>query len=85
MSESLAPLFALLVLVPGVAIPVYVMGRLLGVLRDRRRQPVDRVFAVAGMAAVLVLIVLSVYLARDTYVLLGALASSEPPVSGPQA
>lgn len=74
MSTSFSTLFALLVLIPGVLIPLHVIGRMHHQLIDARNGG-DRMIARGTMVVMVVLMVFSVYAAYSIYTSLNAIAS----------
>lgn len=78
MLGSLSVLLPLLVAVPGLLIPLYVIGRMYALLSDERRGPGEKVFARGTMVAMLVLMGISVYAALEIFGSLSALTASEP-------
>lgn len=77
MLDSFAVLFPLLVAVPGLLIPLYVISRMYSVLSDERRGAAEKVFARGTMIAMLVLMGISVYAALEIFGSLSALTVSE--------
>lgn len=69
--------FAALILIAGLFIPAYIIGRMYGVLRDARRERVDRLFAGGAIVAMFLLMALSVYAAGETHRVLNAIGGVE--------
>lgn len=74
MPSSFSVLFALLIAIPGILIPLHVISRMARVLSDKGRNGSERIFAGGTMIAMVLLIGLSMYAAQRTFVLLSVLA-----------
>jgi hypothetical protein len=75
MSASFAILFALLVAVPGLLIPLYIISLTRHTLADVRRDDTDKRIAWVTIVAMLILIAFSTYAALAIYNSLSAIAS----------
>lgn len=76
MPASFAVLFALLVAIPGVLIPLYVINRMRHQPLREGRNGADQMIAGGIVAAMVVLMAFSVYAAHSVYTGLIALTSS---------
>ena len=74
MPDSFPLLFRLLILLPGVLIPLYVSYRLLAVFKDERRSAGERAFAGGAILSMLLVIAFAVYASEAVWRSLSALA-----------
>ena len=76
MPASFSILFALLIAVPGLLIPLYIMSRMYTVLADDRRAAAEKAFAGGTMVVMLLLMAFSVYAALEISGIINSLAAS---------
>lgn len=74
MPASYSVLFAMLVAIPAVLIPLYIIGRMRHVLVDERRDAGDRWIARGTIVVMVVLLVFGLYAALAIYTTLNAVA-----------
>lgn len=76
MPQILSILFPILVLVPGLLIPLHVVSRMYRVVVDERRAAAEKVFARGAMLAMLLLMGVAVYAALEIHSSLSAIAAA---------
>lgn len=68
-------LFPILIAVPGLLIPLYVIARMHAVTSDARRTGAEKVFARGTMLVMLLLMGISLYAAFEVFAILTALST----------
>lgn len=74
MLGSFSLLFAVLIAVPGLLIPLYIIWRMAGVLKDEHRERGEKAFAGGTVLAMILLMGIAVYAAQEITRILNVLA-----------